>query len=131
MNLKWCLTYLLIFISLSITTKAGDQSSDYLPEIGPTSGSLLIVRGRSLSEEIVHRFIALAGGVDAPIVVIPTTGGQATYTVDAWRFLRHFGAANITCYIPPTQKWRIRMLLSPLCKRPKEYGLAEDANGIW
>jgi cyanophycinase len=43
-------------------------------EHGPTKGSLVIVCGGALDEVIVERFIELAGGTDAPIVIIPTAG---------------------------------------------------------
>ena len=42
--------------------------------VGPARGSLVIVGGGAVGEEIYDRFIDLAGGVDAPIVVIPTAG---------------------------------------------------------
>jgi cyanophycinase len=48
-------------------------------EIGPSKGTLLIVGGGSLGKDIVDRFVALAGGLDAPIVVIPTAEGADKY----------------------------------------------------
>ena len=43
-------------------------------EHGPAKGSLIIVGGGTLDDVIVERFIDLAGGPDAPIVIIPTAG---------------------------------------------------------
>lgn len=43
-------------------------------EHGPAKGSLVIVGGGTLDDVIVERFIDLAGGPDAPIVIIPTAG---------------------------------------------------------
>lgn len=43
-------------------------------EHGPAKGSLVIVGGGTLDDVIVERFIDLAGGSDAPIVIIPTAG---------------------------------------------------------
>ena len=43
-------------------------------EYGPARGSLVIVGGGTLDDVIVERFIDLAGGPDAPIVIIPTAG---------------------------------------------------------
>lgn len=48
-------------------------------EIGPSKGTLLIVGGGSLGKDIVDRFATLAGGFDAPIVVIPTAEGAEKY----------------------------------------------------
>lgn len=47
------------------------------PEYGPAKGSLVIVGGGSLRDVgIAERFIELAGGKDAPIVIVPTAGGN-------------------------------------------------------
>lgn len=48
-------------------------------EIGPPGGALVIVGGNMRDPAIVRRFIALAGGPEAPIVVIPTAGGGEEY----------------------------------------------------
>ncbi len=42
------------------------------PEVGPAAGSLMLVGGGNLPNELWHTFFALAGGMDAPVVVIPT-----------------------------------------------------------
>ena len=46
-------------------------------DVGPANGSLVIVGGAMRDRAIVERFLDLAGGPDAPIVLIPTAGGQA------------------------------------------------------
>ncbi len=48
-------------------------------EVGPENGSLVIVGGAMQDPAIVQRFIDLAGGPDAPIVIIPTAGGGENY----------------------------------------------------
>ena len=48
-------------------------------DFGPGKGSLLIVGGAMKDPKIIRRFIELAGGVDAPIVLIPTAGGRPEY----------------------------------------------------
>jgi cyanophycinase len=48
--------------------------------------------------DVIRRFIELAGGPDAPIVVIPTSGGAPTYgdsSAEVTR-LRNLGATNLT-----------------------------------
>ena len=64
-------------------------------EIGPESGSLVIVGGAMRDPAIVERFLNLAGGPDAPIVVIPTAGGEDEYD-QYWRGLRQFKEAGAT-----------------------------------
>ena len=62
---------------------------------GPARGALVIVGGNMQDPAIVERFLALAGGKDAPIVVIPTADGGTSY--DAfWPGLRQFKEAGAT-----------------------------------
>lgn len=48
-------------------------------EVGPAKGALVIVGGGMRDPAILARFLALAGGPEAPIVVIPTAGGGDDY----------------------------------------------------
>jgi cyanophycinase len=60
-------------------------------------GSLVIAGGGQLGPEVVSRFIELAGGPDALIVVIPTAGSDSAY-YDDWpglKLLRDAGARHI------------------------------------
>src|ERR1051326_6749800 len=56
---------------------------------GPEHGSLVIVGGGRVGPEILTRFFDLAGGRDAPLVVIPTASGADRYT-DDWPGLKMF-----------------------------------------
>ena len=65
---------------------------------GPSNGSLVIVGGAMRDPGIMQRFLDLAGGPAAPIVVIPTAGGADEYDqfyqgLNAWR---DQGATNLT-----------------------------------
>jgi len=65
---------------------------------GPERGALVIVGGGKVGSEILGRLFALAGGKDAPLVVIPTAGGQDEYPAD-WsgiKMFKDFGVTNIT-----------------------------------
>ena len=69
-----------------------------VPRVGPESGTLVVVGGAMQSEEIYRRFIDLAGGPDAPIVLVPTAGEADDYDdsyagLTAWR---EHGARNLT-----------------------------------
>ncbi|MCP4898575.1 MAG: cyanophycinase [bacterium] len=69
----------------------------FAAEVGPESGSLVIAGGAVTDPAIYERFVALAGGGEAPIVVIPTAGGGENYS-DYWpglARLRDAGAQNI------------------------------------
>lgn len=67
-------------------------------QVGPDNGSLVIVGGALQDPEIWARFVELAGGPDAPIVVIPTAGGAEHYDqyYPGLRGLRGAGAENLT-----------------------------------
>jgi cyanophycinase len=66
--------------------------------VGPQSGSLVIVGGGQNGPDIIKRFVTLAGGKDAEVVVIPTAAENDP--VDAKRvaegFTRSFGFKNVT-----------------------------------
>ncbi len=66
--------------------------------VGPANGSLVVIGGALRSDEIYQRFIELAGGPNAHIVLIPTAGGADDYDesyrgVETWR---RQGATNLT-----------------------------------
>ena len=63
-------------------------------EVGPPNGSLVIVGGAMRSQEIANRFVQLAGGTDARIVVIPTAGGAESYG-PSFGGVRPFQAAGV------------------------------------
>ena len=62
---------------------------------GTGRGKLVIVGGAMKNPQIIARFIQLAGGPDAPVVVIPTAGGGKQYD-QYWGGLRLFREAGLT-----------------------------------
>ncbi|MBT33817.1 MAG: cyanophycinase [Thalassobius sp.] len=89
----------LLFNLLFIFSVAFSQSEpEELVTTGPQKGSLVIVGGGKVGNEIWKRFIELAGGNDAAIVVIPTAGGGESYdeTYSAIPALKEAGATNVT-----------------------------------
>jgi len=64
-------------------------------EIGPAKGALVIVGGAMKDPAILERFIELAGGPDAPVVVIPTAGDRDEYD-EHWSGMRSFREAGLT-----------------------------------
>ncbi|MFP6721723.1 MAG: cyanophycinase [Candidatus Poribacteria bacterium] len=65
-------------------------------QVGPANGSLLLVGG-GVTPSMVQQFIALAGGAESPIVVIPTAGGAAEYgqQTPIAQLLRQLGATQV------------------------------------
>ncbi len=62
--------------------------------MGPSKGALVIVGGAMRDSTITLKFIELAGGMDAPIVVVPTASGQQD-PERVTRFLTRLGATNV------------------------------------
>ncbi len=91
-NGKRVMRILLVFILLAVSTFAVET------KVGPPSGSLLIHGGGALMRETVDEFIALAGGKDAPFVIIPTADSNddwgAQYVEKG--FLTRAGCKNVT-----------------------------------
>lgn len=84
-------------ILLSVCTLAYTQ--DNSPSIGPARGSLMIIGGGSVGADIWARFIELAGGESASIVVIPTANEDANIsngTSAEKELLQHLGVKNVT-----------------------------------
>ncbi len=89
---------LLVGLMLTVSTPVFAQQGSAPPQVGPENGSLVIVGGALRSPEIYQRFIELAGGPDARIVMIPTAGGAEQYDqyyqgLNRWR---ENGARNMT-----------------------------------
>ncbi len=63
---------------------------------GPQSGTLVIAGGGRLSDAIIDRFVALAGGADAMIVLVPTAAGEESYPDSMGDMFRSRGAGSVT-----------------------------------
>lgn len=87
--------------------------------VGPSKGALVVVGGGTVGDEILQRFIALAGGKDAPVVVIPTAGEDgspmtAAESVPAKAGMRHVtvlhtrdrAVADSKSFVEPLKKAR-------------------------
>lgn len=87
--MRRCIFVLVVLAGVTIS------AADY----GPEKGALVIVGGNMQDPAIVKRFIDLAGGPDAPIVIIPTAG-EADDEYDLyWSGLRQWrenGAQRLT-----------------------------------
>ncbi|MEQ9264639.1 MAG: cyanophycinase [Balneolaceae bacterium] len=87
-----------VFIALLSIALSNPIFAQEIFTTGPENGSLVVVGGGRMDDSIVEKFIELAGGLDAPIVVIPTAGGANSYTENSGgaRAFREFGATNVT-----------------------------------
>ncbi|HEX9109510.1 MAG TPA: cyanophycinase, partial [Longimicrobiales bacterium] len=104
-----CRLALGIALALALRVPAAAQASGTgasAPRVGPAHGALLVVGGGMLGPEILERFIELAGGPDARIVIITTAAGadtaQTARAVQAQ--LGHSGARNLAVLNTPDPK---------------------------
>ena len=86
---------LLFGLSFSLYSQ---EPVDNIFTTGPEKGTLVVVGGGKLDHVILQRFIELAGGPDAAIVVFPTAGGGNNYNDNSGGAgqLRKYGATNVT-----------------------------------
>ncbi|MCY4358189.1 MAG: cyanophycinase [Gammaproteobacteria bacterium] len=91
---------------------------------GPGNGSLVIVGGGLRDLSILQEFASLAGGLDAPIVVIPTAGGAENYD-QYWQGLAQFRAAGLT------NLGLIHTYDRELADTPKFAEAIRNAWGVW
>ena len=86
-----------LFLIVSCNTVSEQEPVDTGNTFGPEKGSLVIVGGAMRDTLIIDRFIELAGGPDAPIVIIPTASGSEEIDKERTsRFLTSRGASNVT-----------------------------------
>jgi len=86
-----------LLVLLLMSTAAAAIAADPVVK-GPERGALVIVGGGKVGPEILGRLFDLAGGKDAPLVVIPTASGADDYPAD-WsglKMFKDFGVTNIT-----------------------------------
>ncbi len=100
------------------------QAQRSAPTTGPDKGSLVVVGGGALPQSIVKKFIDLAGGPEAPLVVIPTAAGRDSYDQNnrSARILREAGAKHVVViHTADKQVANSEAFVKPL----------REAKGVW
>jgi cyanophycinase len=70
---------LIVIGSIGEQQSSGNAATEEIPEYGPVKGTLVIAGGGSNEGTgIIEKFIQLAGGLDAKIVIVPTATGNKT-----------------------------------------------------
>ena len=82
----------IVLLAVALAGGAGPAAAQ---QVGPANGALVLVGGSMQDPAIVERFLDLAGGPDAPIVLIPTAGGAESYD-PSWRGADAFRTAGST-----------------------------------
>ena len=86
LTLRIAATACLTATTLSVAPASAQQ-------VGPANGSLIVAGGALSDPAVFARFVDLAGGPSAPIVIIPTAGGAEEYD-QYFRGRRPFEAAG-------------------------------------
>ena len=93
------------------------------PQVAPpvlNSGSLVIVGGGGMPQKVVERFLELAGGKEAPIVVLPTANPDPD--PNEARFFQRAGATDVTPVVARgPDEWRNPSVIESL----------KRARGVW
>jgi cyanophycinase len=94
MILKYLQILILIFTSAIFY---GQNLSSNAVTTGPENGSLIIAGGGRIGAEITEKFITLAGGKNALIIVIPTAAGGKIDLENVWfvKKLKNYGATDV------------------------------------
>lgn len=117
------LVVLLLALATSCASRVG-ESTGPAPMVGPSEGTLLLAGGGDLGPEIWERFIDLAGGPGARIVVIPTANARAQLDNDAavLEKLRRAGAGRVeVLHTRDPEEADSRRFVKPL----------SEADGVW
>jgi len=121
MKLKTLITAFL-FVTLSVGKIFSQDSTSGGQTSGPLSGTLVIAGGGRLSDDIIDRFIELAGGASAKIVLVPTAAGAESYSDSAGNMFRSRGAVRVTVLHTDNRDTAdSRFFTRPL----------EEATGVW
>lgn len=92
-------TYYIIFILITnLLTLCGQNTGNQEFSSGPGKGTLIIIGGGEISESLNRKIIEISGGLQIPIVVIPTADGRENYDENFGEagLLRKMGATNVT-----------------------------------
>jgi len=81
------LLLLLLWPLSGAAQQGGGGTEGHSPLVGPARGTVIAAGGGELEREIWERFVALAGGPEARIVVIPTADAADRFELD-WEGLR-------------------------------------------
>jgi cyanophycinase len=121
-RLGWSTALLCALVPLSAAEAAAQACAR--PCVGPTRGAILAAGGGHLDHDIYARFLHLAGGPDARLVLIPTAGTQDG-SQDAWtalETLRDVGARRIEVLHTRNRKVAdLEAFVGPL----------REATGVW
>lgn len=80
------------------SSNGDDGGASAAPIVGPSNGALVVVGGGRIGPDVMERFIELAGGASARIVIMPGAGTEENFPSDwsGFRVFREAGVRSVT-----------------------------------
>jgi cyanophycinase len=93
--MKTC--YIFLILSMNFLSFCGQGARDQEFSSGPANGTLIIIGGGEIGESLNKKIIEISGGLQIPIVIIPTADGGGNYDENFGEagMLRKMGATNV------------------------------------
>jgi cyanophycinase len=117
-------TYRLPFALWALAALAGAAWQSPPAVAAPEHGALIIGGGGSIGRDIVERFVALAGGKDASIAMIPTANGELAVSPNTTRLFTQVG-------VSPGRVTVLHTLSRPEADSESFAGRLQSATGVW
>jgi len=96
MKKKYCFSLLILFST--VFSIYGQNAKPETSQVGPANGTLIIIGGGNIGESLNKKIIEISGGLNVPVVIIPTADGRENYDENFGEagLLRKMGATNVT-----------------------------------
>ena len=90
--------YVVLILIINVLSLSCQDAGNQGFSSGPANGTLIIIGGGDISESLNKKIMEISGGLQIPIVVIPTADGQEQYDQDFGEagMLKKLGATNVS-----------------------------------
>ncbi len=90
--------HIFLILIMNFFTLCGQDTKTQAFSSGPANGTLIIIGGGDISESLNKKIMEISGGLQIPIVIIPTADGRENYDQNFGEagMLRKMGATNVT-----------------------------------
>ena len=89
--------HIFLILIMNFFTLCGQDTKTQDFSSGPANGTLIIIGGGDISESLNKKIMEISGGLQIPIVIIPTADGRENYDQNfgVTGILRNIGATNV------------------------------------
>src|SRR5512140_2521378 len=90
--------YIFLVLSMNFLSLSCQDAGNREFSSGPAKGTLIIIGRGDISESLNKKILEISGGLQIPIVIIPTADGRENYDGNFGEagMLRKMGATNVT-----------------------------------